>query len=154
MPSLVEKVCFSACLLLPSDILEFIIMHLLLVWYWSEKRQCWPTFLTMGLAWLESHMGSVCWFPPTKCTVLMAGAWLDETPSPSPLAGSAPSVAGGSVKSPCQVRKKLGWPDNRSRILWSDENFLFSITVPSSHLAAHLIQLIQSLSFLWHQKWL
>lgn len=110
MQSLVENVCFSELLLLPLRILEFIIMHLLLALYWSEKMQCWPTFLTMGLAWLESHMGSVCWFPTTKCIVLMAAAWLGKTPSLSPLAGSAPSVAGHSGSHLARSKRNLAGP--------------------------------------------
>lgn len=151
MQSLVGNVCFSAPLLVPLGILEFIIMHLLFALYLILKKTAVLTYifdLSPGMTWEPPVK---CLLLSAKCTWLTAGAQLDETPSLSPLARSAPSVLEGSMKSPCQVPKKPGCLDNWSCILWSNDNFLFSAILPSGNLASHPIQLIQSLSFLRDQ---
>lgn len=78
MQSLVENVCFSAPFLLLWSLLGFIIVHLLLALYPSEKMQVLTCILTLGLAWLEIHMGSGCW--DSQSTLLVAALWLGKTP--------------------------------------------------------------------------
>lgn len=102
------------------------------LWVWHEMRATWEVAAETD-----------------KVYLLVGGTQLGETPSPSPLAESTPA-AGSATKSPCLVKRRLANLATSHVVSpWSNDNFLFSITIPSSNSASHLIQLIQSISFLW-----
>lgn len=106
--------------------------------HYTDLRNATLTYIFdsgSGMTW-EPH--GKCLLRLTKCSTCGERSARGD-PVSSPLAESTPSAAESPIKSPCLVEKKLGWMESKSCLPWSDDNFLFPITIPSSNSASHLI---------------